>query len=198
MLKVFADAGLSARRQTADGVVEFTCHLPDRAPTRLGTLSGGGRRAGEPGGGGEPAPCLPAGFGGRRGRGPQAGHRRPRHLAQHRHWRLCGTRLCGQPVRHSHGRGALPAVGHQPPRASGSGGDRRAAIRRACGGRRVRAARGQSPGRNHRGAEVPRAPTCWPRAAGMACGWSARTASASPCRASDWTPPMPPVTRHRA
>ena len=29
MLKVFTDAGLSARRQTADGVVEFTCHLPE-------------------------------------------------------------------------------------------------------------------------------------------------------------------------
>jgi acyl-CoA synthetase (NDP forming) len=30
MLKVFADAGLGARRQTADGVIEFTCHLPGR------------------------------------------------------------------------------------------------------------------------------------------------------------------------
>jgi acyl-CoA synthetase (NDP forming)/GNAT superfamily N-acetyltransferase len=29
MLKVFADAGLSARRQTADGVIEFTCHLTE-------------------------------------------------------------------------------------------------------------------------------------------------------------------------
>ena len=30
MLRVFADAGLSVRRQTDDGVIEFTCHLPDR------------------------------------------------------------------------------------------------------------------------------------------------------------------------
>jgi GNAT superfamily N-acetyltransferase len=42
MLKVFADAGLSARRQMEDGVIEFACDLPQGA--RPGGVSASGAR----------------------------------------------------------------------------------------------------------------------------------------------------------
>ena len=75
------------------------------------------------------------------------------------------------------------ARGPRPGGGGGAGGAGRG------GGRGVREARRQIAGGDHLGPDAARRnPACWRRPGGAACAWSARTPSASRCRASGWGP----------
>ena len=94
MLRMFADAGLPAKRRSrpageaADSRGHGRADLPAaRRRRRLpaGPLPGGRGEQGKPGGRGEPAPAAAAAVGRRGGREPPSRHPGPGHLAQHRH-----------------------------------------------------------------------------------------------------------------
>ena len=200
MLKVFADAGLPVQRHYEDGVMEMTIPLPERDRRhRPGQLPERRGRTGTPRGHRQPAARAGARVGRGHRREPAAGHGGPGDPGQHPHRRVRRPALRGQPARPADQRRALPALGARPARAGRPGRDRGPG-RGGPGRRRSNAASAacgpwwSSPP----GSTPPPAPTCSRCAAGTACGWSARTASAWPCPPSAWTPRSPPATRSPA
>ena len=100
MLKVFADAGIRARRTHAEGVTELVIDLPgDVAHPRVGAVPGCGGDAGGPRRCGEPAACVRGGVGGGGGGQPPGEIGRLGGLAQSGHRRVPRAAVCGSPAR---------------------------------------------------------------------------------------------------
>ena len=150
MLRVFADAGLPAKRRISGGVVELTFPLPDRDDNyRLGsyleTVASRESRADVA----SLRPLLRPRSVAVVGPSRRGGTARPGHPAQHRDRRLHRARLCGQSARPDHGGRALRGVRRRPARAGGPGGDRGAAVCGARGGGPMRPPRGRGPHRDN-------------------------------------------------
>ena len=111
MLRVFADAGLPAKRRISSGVVELTFPLPDRDDNyRLGNylemVASRESRADVA----SLRPAAAAAIGRRGGPEPARRHTRPGHPAQHRDRRLHRAGVRGQSARQDHGGSALRGV----------------------------------------------------------------------------------------
>ena len=150
MLKVLADAGLSARRQAENGVIDFACDLPrgDGDPSWEPYLEAVDRREGHADVASlrhvfQPGSVAVVGASRRQG---TVGRAILHNIVTGGYQ---GQVYAVNPHADAHGRGALPAVGHLAPGAGRAGGGRRSACRRASCGRRVRPARCQGHGGDH-------------------------------------------------
>ena len=190
MLRVFADAGLSATRRLEDGVVELTMPIPRSAglgePSRyLDAVAGREQRADVA----SLAPLLAPRSVAVVGASHRAGSIGRLILRNIKDAGFAGPLYAVQPGWRRHRRRTGRAVGQRT--AGGAGPGRGDGARRRHGDRGpgMRPARRAVPGGDHLRADrraVGRPAGHLPAAPG--CGWSARTASAWPCRTSGWTP----------
>ena len=111
MLRVFADAGLPAKRRISGGVVELTFPLPSgedayRLGSYLEAVASRESRADVA----SLRPLLQPRSVAVVGAEPPSRHRRPGHPAQHRDWRLHRAGLCGESACPDHGGSALRGI----------------------------------------------------------------------------------------
>ena len=149
MLRVFADAGLPAKRRIAEGVVELTFPLPvGQDERRLGSyLEAVASRESRADVASlhpllQPRSVAVVGLSRRRG---TVGRAILRNIVT---GRLHRSGLRGESACPDDGGSALRGVGRRAARAGGPGGDRGAAVRGARGGSAMRPQRGPGPHRN--------------------------------------------------